>query len=88
MGLLNKIKNILALNALAQSQGIRVVNIDSFWPVPDFKWPGFVYWPVATDLWSYCQQNKYPYTDCGHFYEPAHRAFAEFILKELHHFYP
>ena len=45
VGRLNKIKNILAVNAIATCP---VVNIDSFWPVDNFIWPSNCYWPVDT----------------------------------------
>jgi len=83
VGMLNKIKNILALNAIAQAQGIQVINIDSFWPVSNFKWPELVYWPVDTDFMSWCQQHQFPHTDWGHFYRSAHESFAEHILRNL-----
>jgi hypothetical protein len=77
---LNKIKNILATNALSTQP---VINIDSFWPVNNFVWPDNCYWPVAVTFWDWCLHNNYPKTDYGHFFEPAHRAFAEFVLKNI-----
>ena len=79
VGRLNKIKNIVALNALAEQRNTRVINIDSFWPVPNFKYYGF--WPAANDFWSWCTQHNYPKTDWGHFFEPAHQAFADYVLQ-------
>ena len=63
VGMLNKTKNILALNMLAHTQGIQVINIDSFWPVPDVAWPNSLKWPVDTDFMSWCQQYSFPHTD-------------------------
>ena len=83
VGMLNKTKNILALNALAHAQGIRVINIDSFWPVPDVAWPNTVSWPVTTDFMSWCQQHNFPRTDWGHFFKPAHDSFAEYVLENI-----
>ena len=82
-GMLNKIKNILALNALAQAQGIQVVNLDSFWPVTDFVWPGFVKWPVDIDFMSWCQQHNFPHTEQIHFFKPAHDSYAEHVLQNI-----
>jgi hypothetical protein len=83
VGLLNKTKNILALNALAHAQGIQVINIDSFWPVPDIVWPESIHWPVAVDFMTWCQQHNFPHTDWGHFYKSAHDSFAEHVLQNL-----
>ena len=81
IGMPNKIKNILALNALAQSRGLKVINIDSFWPVSDFKWPSMVRWPIAIDFISWCLENKFTHTDWGHFFKPAHQGFADFVVQ-------
>ena len=83
VGMLNKTKNILALNALAHAQGIQVLNIDSFWPVPDVAWPHTMSWPAATDFMSWCQQHDFPHTDWGHFFKPAHDSFAEHVLQNI-----
>jgi len=83
IGMLNKTKNILALNALAHAQGIRVLNIDSFWPVPDIAWPESMKWPVDIDFMSWCQQHNFPHTDWGHFFKPAHDSFAEHVLQNI-----
>lgn len=83
VGLLNKTKNILALNALAHAQGIQVINIDSFWPVPDIAWPESINWPVTNDFMSWCQQHNFPHTDWGHFFKPAHDSFAQYVLQNL-----
>ena len=83
VGMLNKTKNILALNALAHARGIQVINIDSFWPVPRFTWPSSVSWPVTIDFMSWCQQHKFPHTDRGHFFKPAHDSFAEHVLQNI-----
>jgi hypothetical protein len=80
VGRLNKAKNILAVNASATQP---VININSFWPVTNFVWPDTCYWPVSTTFWDWCLENNYPKTAWGHFFEPAHQAFAEFILKNI-----
>jgi hypothetical protein len=83
-GQLNKIKNILALNMLAQSQQIPVINIDSFWPILDYVWPSSINWPVQDkDFMTFCGEQKFPRTDWGHFFLPAHSAFADYVLKNI-----
>jgi hypothetical protein len=81
IGRLNKIKNIVALNTLAQQQNVTVINIDSFWPVHNFTWPSFVYWPMAVDFWEWCNSNNHPRTAWGHFFESSHKEFAEIVVK-------
>ena len=88
VGMLNKTKNILALNAVAHAQGIRVINIDSFWPIDffpaiDFAWPDNVYWPVDTNFMAWCQQHNFPHTEKVHFFKPAHDSFAEHVLQNI-----
>jgi len=81
--MLNKIKNILALNALAQAQGIRVINIDSCWPVPRFAWPSSVSWPTPHDFTSWCQYQNFPHTDQWHFFKRSHNSFADHVLQNI-----
>ena len=83
MCMLNKIKNILALNALAQAQGIQVININSFWPVPRFNWPATVQWPVDVDFMVWCLEHKFPHTETTHFFKPAHDSYAEHVLQNI-----
>jgi hypothetical protein len=83
VGRLNKIKNIIALNSFAMQRNIQVINIDSFWPVPDIVWPSNVYWPINENFWEWCNGNNYPKTAWGHFFEPAHKEFAEIVVKSV-----
>ena len=88
VGMLNKTKNILALNASAHAQGIRVINIDSFWPIDffpviDFAWPDTVSWPVDINFIAWCQQHNFPHTEKVHFFKPAHDSFAEHVLQNI-----
>ena len=79
-GRLNKLKNILAVNALAQAKGIPVVNIHSFNSVEVSNYN----WPVGTiEFYNWCCERKFPHTDWGHFFEPAHQAFADFVLEHV-----
>ena len=82
-GRLNKIKNCLALNQLAQSKGIKVINIDSFWPVCDFDWPSNIYRPVSDNLWDWALERKFAKTPNGHFDFDVHKAFASWVLGEM-----
>jgi hypothetical protein len=88
VGMLNKTKNILALNAVAHAQGIRVINIDSFWPIDffpviDFSWPDTVSWPVDIDFMTWCQQHNFSHTEQIHFYRSAHDSFAQHVLQNI-----
>ena len=88
VGMLNKTKNVLALNALAHAQGIQVLNIDSFWPIDffpviDFAWPDTVNWPVHIDFIAWCQQHNFPHTEKVHFFKPAHDSYAEHVLQNI-----
>jgi hypothetical protein len=71
-GRLNKIKNILAVNAMCK----HVINIDSFWPVPCG-----VDWAVPDNFWDWCNERHYKKTEFGHFGIEAHRSFAEHIAQ-------
>ena len=83
-GHLNKVKNILAINMLAQSRQIPVLNIDSFWPITNFEWPSSIKWPVPNNnFMTFCHEQNFPRTDWGHYFRPAHQAFADYILKNL-----
>ena len=73
-GRLNKLKNILALNALCPN----VINIDSFWPVPCA-----VSRAVPESFWDWCCNQNYARTEFGHFELAAHKAFAEYLYKSL-----
>jgi len=83
IGRLNKIKNILALNTIAQHHGVQVINIDSFWSVDDFAWPDNFYWPANTNFWDWCVENRFDRTPHGHFFEPAHKKFAEIVVEKF-----
>jgi hypothetical protein len=76
---LNKSKNTIALNAIAQQHNIRVINLDSLWPVSTATGN----WPLAVDFWTWCLDHKFPCTDSGHFYQSAHLAYAELVMKQL-----
>lgn len=74
-GRLNKLKNILAMNAMC-----KVINIDSFWPV-HFNWPSSVKWPVSETFWDWSIRHEYARTEWGHFGLDAHLAYAHHVHK-------
>ena len=82
-GRLNKIKNILALNALAAAHGITVINIDSFAPVVNFEFPSTIFWPVQVDFVTWAEQRQAPKTAYGHYFKPTHEAFAAEVLSAV-----
>ena len=80
----NKLKNMLALNSLAHSRGIKLINLDSFQAIWDFNWPDFVYRPqksVNDEFCSFAINNNFPHEPDGHFFRPAHLSYAEYIYS-------
>lgn len=80
---LNKIKNILALNALAELRGIKVINIESFDAIRQPVWPKNVYWATAQDFIGYCDVRNYACSDMKHYFLEAHQSYADFVLKSI-----
>lgn len=80
----NQLKNILAVNCLAEKNGIKVWNFfsfdvlskDLFTDVCSFVWPlgrtSFLDWAIAQD---------FPQTEKKHFQKDAHRAYADFAIS-------
>ena len=87
----NKLKNILALNVYAQSKGTKVINIDSFDGIHEkrirpFAYPTTVYRPLngpMNEFIGYCTGKGYPAEPRGHFFRPAHLAYAQHIKHKL-----
>ena len=80
----NKLKNILALNVVAHSRGIRLINLDSFQAIWDFAWPDVVHRPQKSfndEFGNFCLDRNYPHEPGGHFFRPAHLAYAEYIYS-------
>lgn len=80
----NKLKNMLALNSIAHSRGIKLINLDSFQAIWDFDWPDSVYRPqksVTDEFCSFAINNNFPHEPDGHFFRPAHLAYAEYIYS-------
>ena len=87
----NKLKNILALNLLARSKGIKVINIDSFEGIHEkkdkpFAYPKEVYRPYngsINEFIGWCTKQQYPTEPRGHFFRPAHQAYAEYLKQRI-----
>ena len=84
-GILNKIKNVLALNALAQSMGIPVINLDSFQSVQDFAWPDMVYRPLSNreEFMNWAISQDFAKTEMGHFFKDAHECYANLVVSHV-----
>jgi len=79
-GKLNKLKNIIALNSIAEHYGIKVLNFHSFSPVKVNRY----IWPAqSTEFCDWCIKQNFIHTETVHFYSDAHDAFAKYILKGL-----
>lgn len=79
-GRLNKLKNIIALNNMAENYGIKVLNFHSFSPVQTSQY----FWPAdGTEFCDWCTKQNFIHTKNGHFYYDAHDAFAKYILTGL-----
>ena len=83
-GRANKIKNILAVNSLAHSHGLRVINIESFQAVIDFAWTDNIFRPVGNeDFCNFAMARRFARAPGGHFLKPAHCAYAQYIHKHI-----
>jgi len=83
-GRINKIKNILALNHLAQSRDIQVINLESFQAVIDFAWSDDIFRPVGNvDFCNFAMERNFARAPGGHFLRPAHRAYAQYIKEHI-----
>jgi hypothetical protein len=83
IGRLNKIKNIIALNTIAADKKIKVINIDSFFPVCNFNWPQNINWPISHNFYDWALENHYKPTPCGHFLLDAHEKFANLVVGNM-----
>ena len=79
-GRLNKIKNIVALNELATHASIKVINIDSFWPIDDAAVLNTYEW-IAPVFLDWCIEQKFTPTSRMHFNEAAHQEFADYVVR-------
>jgi hypothetical protein len=77
---LNKVKNIQALNAMAQASGIGVINIDSFAPAKNVS---NINWAIDHPFFDWAVSNQFSRTDWGHFFLPAHQAYADLVVANL-----
>jgi hypothetical protein len=77
---LNKIKNILALNTLAQQHSVPVININSFYPVDQTDQ---IVWAINDTFWDWSASRKFPRTAWGHYFLHAHQQFAHAVVSNL-----
>ena len=83
-GRLNKLKNMLALNATAAQHNIPVINIDSFGTVQEHQFPDTVYRPLEKiEFCNWAVEHGFDKTESGHYFTQAHKTFADFIYKKL-----
>lgn len=84
-GRLNKIKNVLALNAMATQENIPVINLDSFASVQEFVWPEYVYRPMdnANEFCMWAATTGFENTKQGHFFTEAHRLYANAVVTKI-----
>ena len=72
---LNKLKNITALNTLAQAKSISVINVDSFYPIKNS-----VKWAINETFTGWAVRNNCTKTDWGHYFLDTHQRFADLIV--------
>ena len=77
---LNKLKNILALNGLAQHYSIPVININSFYPV---ECPDYIIWAVDDPFCYWADCNHCNRTEWGHYFLDTHQRFAELVVSNI-----
>jgi len=77
---LNKLKNILGLNSLAQHRSIPVINIDSFYPI---ECPDYVTWAVDQPFYDWADRNQCKKTEWGHYFLDTHQRFAELVVTNI-----
>lgn len=82
---LNAVKNIMALNSLARTKNIKVLNFQSFLPIEQY-WPmiSHFYWPMGSyDFSSWCRDHGHLPGPKLHFRAESHRRFADTVLDKL-----
>jgi hypothetical protein len=77
---LNKLKNILGLNILAQQRSIPVINIDSFYPV---DCPAHIVWATDQPFCDWADGNHCSRTEWGHYFLDTHQRFAELVVTNI-----
>ncbi len=83
----NKLKNILALNAIARSKSIKVINLDSFQGIHhQFPWPEDIYRPLPghrLEFCNFCDTKEFPKEPRGHYFREAHQEYARFVKRKI-----
>lgn len=84
LGYMNKLRNVLSLNADARHRGIRVLNIEAFMSLGErMSVPDWIYYPIGTESFcNWARANQRPHTDWGHFFRDTHEDFAELIFQQ------
>lgn len=83
-GRLNKIKNMLALNVMAHTEGIPVINLDSFEPIEEFEYPDAFERPMGRqDFCTWAAGSGFQNTPQGHFFADAHKLYAKRVVEKL-----
>lgn len=83
-GRLNKIKNILALNAMANFEAVPVINLISFESINEFSWPSNVFLPMGNnDFSSWAVTAGFKNTENGHYFSDTHKMYAKKVVAAL-----
>jgi hypothetical protein len=77
---LNKVKNVLALNSLAKQRNIKVLNFNSFYPVPMTE---SVEWAWEEPFCEWADKHCPVSTPWGHYFLSAHQKFADLVVDYL-----
>lgn len=77
---LNKIKNILSLNSLAKQHNIRVLNFNSFYPVPNTE---SIDWAWDESFCDWANKHYPASTAWGHYFLLTHQRFADVVVERL-----
>jgi len=72
---LNKLKNITALNDLARTRSIIVINVDSFYPIDNNS-----KWAFDETFCGWADRNNCHRTDWGHYFLDTHQRFANLVV--------
>jgi hypothetical protein len=77
---LNKLKNILALNSIAQHRSITVFNLNSFYPI---ECPDHIIWAIDESFCDWADRNNCLRTDWGHYFSDTHQKFADLVVSNI-----
>jgi hypothetical protein len=83
---LNKLKNLLSLNSLAQQYNIKVLNLDSFHPIHNIfpiENTELINWAWKEPFCEWADRNCPASTPWGHYFFEAHQRFADLVVEHL-----